>query len=124
MLNLRANTTDSVQAGSSDGMRALKWSSGRLGGQQRRRADREASVQVLKGRSFPYFPGLILAIWTMFVMILLMQFFRFDKILRDRNGEAGEIEGILWWQRVTFTYMKGLDVRPPLPCIMPWAGML
>ena len=68
------------------------------------------TVLVMKGRSFPTLPGLVLFVWTIMVTLFCMLVVRFDILLREDFGvDIGEAET---WQRDWFIYMRGLEVRP------------
>jgi hypothetical protein len=67
------------------------------------------TVFVMKGRSLPTLPTLILAVWTMAVTLILMLLARFDLVLRESYGVPHL--PIEMWQRDIFICLKGLEVR-------------
>lgn len=70
-----------------------------------------ATVLVLDGRAFPWAPILVVSVWTMLVVLVLMLFCRFDRLILEDYGNSGSgIEGIQNWQRVLFLYLRGLEV--------------
>ncbi|NJR43517.1 MAG: hypothetical protein HC767_13550 [Akkermansiaceae bacterium] len=77
------------------------------------------TVLVTDGRSFPWFPVFIVMAWTVLVVIILMLWCRFDRLLLEDYGYNGrQVEGICHWQRVFFLYMRGLEVRSQQDCLL------
>lgn len=70
------------------------------------------TVLTSDGRPFPWLPIIIVASWTMLVLIVFMLACRFDRLILEDYGYSGPATaGITEWQRTLFLYMRGLEVR-------------
>jgi hypothetical protein len=67
------------------------------------------TVLVMKGRSLPTLPAVILAVWTLAVTLILMLLARFDLVLRESYG-VNDLP-IEMWQRDIYICLRGLEVR-------------
>ena len=87
-----------------------------------------ATVLVADGRAFPWAPILVVMVWTLVVALVLMLGCRFDRLILEDygHGSARSTEGIQQWQRITFLYLRGLEVcaRSHAGCSSAATGLL
>lgn len=72
------------------------------------------TVLVVKGRSVPTLPLIVVSVWTIAVTLICMLLLRFDILLLQKYG--GDVEDVATWKKSAFQYCLGLQVCTSSMC--------
>jgi hypothetical protein len=72
------------------------------------------TVLVVKGRSVPTLPLVVVSVWTVAVTVCCMLLMRFDLLILQNSGM--DVDDVPLWKKTAFQYCLGLEVWPVVSC--------